>query len=77
MRWLWTRENAANAIVARTIPTPPESATIHYAQKRVLLEIREARQIICGVRVSNETQHALASLERTRRELDEFIRRED
>jgi hypothetical protein len=57
--------------------TPGESATIHYALKTVLMGIREARRIIRGVCVSNESQDALESLERARRELDGFIRRED
>jgi hypothetical protein len=57
--------------------TPGESAMIHYALKTVLTGIGEARRIICGVRISNETQDALESLERARRELDMFIRRED
>jgi hypothetical protein len=39
--------------------------------------ITEARRIILDVRVSNETQDALESLERARHELDVFIRRED
>jgi hypothetical protein len=43
----------------------------------VLMGIREARRIIRGVRVSNESQDALESLERARHELDGFIRRED
>ena len=57
--------------------TPGESATIHYASKTVLTGIREARRIIRGVRISNETQDALELLERVQRELDVFIRRED
>jgi hypothetical protein len=57
--------------------TPGESATIHYALKTVLMGITEARRIILDVRVSNETQDALESLERARHELDVFIRRED
>ncbi|MGF7137450.1 hypothetical protein P3T40_008963 [Paraburkholderia sp. EB58] len=57
--------------------TPGESATIHYALKTVLMGIREARRIIQGIRVSNESQDALESLERARHELDGFIRRED
>ena len=36
--------------------TPGESATIHYALKTVLMGIREARRIIRGVRVSNESR---------------------
>jgi len=55
--------------------TPGESAMIHYALKTVLMGIREARRTIRGVRV--ETQDALESLERARRELDAFVRRED
>jgi hypothetical protein len=39
--------------------------------------IREARRIIRGVRISNETQDALESLERARHALDVFVRRED
>jgi hypothetical protein len=57
--------------------TPGESATIHYALKTVLMGISEARRIIRGVRVSNETQDALESLERARHVLNGFIRRED
>jgi hypothetical protein len=57
--------------------TPGESATIHYALKTVLMGIREARRIIQGIRVSNESQDALESLERAQHELDGFIRRED
>ena len=57
--------------------TPGESATIHYALKTVLMGIRSAHRTIRGVRISNETQDALESLERARRELDAFVRRED
>jgi len=57
--------------------TPGESATIHYTMTSVLTGIRDARRMICGIRVSNETQDALESLERARLELDAFIRRED
>jgi hypothetical protein len=57
--------------------TPGESGTIHYALKTVLMGIRQACVIIRGVRISNETQDALESLERARHELDGFIRRED
>jgi hypothetical protein len=57
--------------------TPGESATIHYALKTVLMGIRDASRIIRGVRVSNESQDALESLDRLQHELDGFIRRED
>lgn len=54
-----------------------ESATIRYAPKAALKGISEALQIVRGVRISNETQGALESLGRARREFDSFIRRED
>lgn len=54
-----------------------ESATIHYALKRVLMGIREARRIIRSLRVSNESQGALDSLERIQYEQDAFVRWED
>jgi hypothetical protein len=57
--------------------TPEDSTVIHHAVKTVLMAIRQARKIVYGVRVSNETQDALDALERARHELDRFIRRED
>jgi hypothetical protein len=63
---------------ARSDPvTAEDSAVMHYALKTVLMGLREARRIIGGVRDSDGTQGALASLERARCELDAFIRQED
>jgi hypothetical protein len=57
--------------------TPEESSVIHHALKNVSTALRRARQIVYGVRVSDETQEALDVLERVHHELDRFIRRED
>ena len=71
------RERRERNRVPDDFATPGESATIHRAMKAALKGIAESHQVIRCVRISNETQDALESLERARRELDEFIRRED
>jgi hypothetical protein len=71
------RERSGRHRVPYDLATPEESAVIHHALKAVLMGIGQARRIIFGVRVSNETQDALELPERAERELDSFIRRED
>jgi hypothetical protein len=54
-----------------------ESASIHYALKRVLMGIREARRIIPGLWHQQRESGALESVERVQYEEDAFVRRED
>jgi hypothetical protein len=56
---------------------PRESASIHYALKRVLMGIREARRIIRGLWHQQRESGALESVERVQYEEDAFVRRED
>lgn len=56
---------------------PSESASIHYALKRVLLGIRDARRIIRSLRHQQREPGALESVERVQYEQDVFVRRED
>lgn len=50
---------------------------IHYALKRRLVGIREARRIIRILRRQQRERGALESLERDQYEQDAFVRRED
>ena len=56
---------------------PGESASIHYAPKRVLTGIREARRTIRSLRHQQREPGALESLERFQYEHDAFVRRDD
>lgn len=71
------RERIKRHCVPHDPAAPQESTVIHHALKAALVGIGQARRIVFGVRVSNETQDAMESLERAQRELDAFIRRED
>jgi hypothetical protein len=63
---------------ARTITLRQgKSASIHYALKRVLMGIREARRIIRSLRHQQREPGALESMERVQYEQDAFVRRED
>ena len=56
---------------------PRESASIHYALKRVLMGIREARRIIRSLRHQQREPGALESMEHVQYGQDAFVRRED
>jgi hypothetical protein len=56
---------------------PREPVSIHYALKRVLMGIREARRIIRSLRHQQREPGTLESLERVQYEQDAFVRRED
>jgi hypothetical protein len=71
------RENASSETAPVLHVAPRESASIHYALKRVLMGIREARRIIRSLWHQQRESGALESVERVQHEEDAFVRRED